>query len=80
VPNRSNIYGYLRSKDGPGHECIALAFPIDEPASVATGLTFISQMHRTSPHWQSKDLLILFYPSTNYALAIQEFLKDYYPN
>lgn len=59
--NSSNIYSYLRSKDGPGLECIAIAVPINLKPGLAHALTFVEMMSLKKPDWQSKDFLMLFY-------------------
>ena len=41
-------------------------------------LTFIDLMLLFEPKWQSKDILFLFYQESDYALAVKEFLDDYY--
>ena len=57
----SNLYTYLRTKDGTGNECIALAAPLNKKPGIALMLTFIDLMVKFEPKWQSKDILILFY-------------------
>ena len=73
-----NLYGYIRSKDGYGQECLVLTAPIDYDASVVYLLTFIELMGRRQPHWMSKDILVLFYPQSEYASSVREFLDAYY--
>ena len=58
----SNIYSYIRSKDGYGQECLVLAAPLDYEPSIVYILTFVELMTSQKPDWQSKDILILFYP------------------
>ena len=57
-----NIYSYIRSKDGYGQECLVLAAPLDYEPSITYMLTFVELMSKQRPDWQSKDLLVLFYP------------------
>lgn len=78
IPGAHNIYSYLRTKDGPGQECLALAVPLNQKAGLTFMLTFIDLMYEIEPKWQSKDLLILFYEETDYALAVKEFLTSYF--
>ena len=66
----ANIYSYLRSKDGPGLECIALAVPLNLKAGLAHALTFVEMMVFRKPDWQSKDLLVLFYEDSDYSFAV----------
>lgn len=74
----SNIYAYLRSKNGYGGECLVFAVPLDYRPSIAYALTFVDAMARRKPDWQSKDVLVLFYPETEYASAVREFIAAYY--
>ena len=74
----SNIYSYIRSKDGFGSECLILAVPLDYNASVVYALTFIEMMQKHQPEWLSKDILVLFYPESDYSAAVREFLDAYY--
>ena len=62
----SNVYTYLRTKDGQGNECIALAVPLDKKPGIAVMLTFIDLMVKLEPKWQSKDVLVLFYEQSDY--------------
>ena len=78
VKDGHNIYSYIRSKDGPGQECLALAVPLNQKPGLAHILTFLDLMVLSEPKWQSKDLLILFYEETDYAFAVKEFLNHYY--
>ena len=54
------------------------AVPLDYKASIAYALTFVDAMARRRPDWQSKDVLVLFYPETEYASSVREFLSAYY--
>ena len=74
----SNIYTYVRSKDGYGQECLLLAVPLEHNASIVYALTFVELMRTRKPDWQSKDLLVLFYPKSEYQTSIREFLDAYY--
>ena len=74
----SNIYSYTRSKDGYGQECIVLAAPLDYEPSIVYLLTFVELMATQKPDWQSKDILVLFYPQSEYASSVREFLDAYY--
>jgi len=74
----SNIYSYLRSKDGFGNEAIVLAVPFDYNPSVVLALTFVELMAKRQPDWHSKDVLLLFYPESEYASGVREFLDAYY--
>ena len=76
--NAFNMYSYLRSKDGYGQECIVLTAPFEYDASVAYLLTFVELMGRRQPEWQSKDILVLFYPESDYVSSVREFLDAYY--
>ena len=78
IENGHNIYSYVRSKDGPGKECLALAVPLNEKAGLTLMLTFIDLMVKNEPKWQSKDILILFYEQSDYSFAVKEFLGTYY--
>jgi hypothetical protein len=56
-----------------------LAFPLNYKASIVFSLTFLELFFKQEGRsWQSKDLLVLFYPEMDYAFSIQEFLQDYY--
>lgn len=68
--NAANIYSYIRSKDGPGLECITLAVPLNLKAGLAHALTFVEMLAVRKPHWQSKDLLVLFYEDSDYSFAV----------
>jgi hypothetical protein len=72
------VYSYLRSGDGPGHECNILTTPINKIQSVVNILTFVELMHTHQPTWQSMDLIILFYHETDYSLSVREFLDGYF--
>lgn len=72
------MYSYVRSKDGYGGECLVLAAPLDYEPSVVYLLTFVELMRTRQPDWQSKDLLILFYPQSDYMSSVREFLDSYY--
>ena len=78
ISNGINVYSYVRTKDGPGNECLALAVPLNLKAGLTYLLTFVDLMHEMEPKWQSKDLLILFYEESDYAFAVKEFLANYY--
>ena len=58
----SNIYSYIRSKDGYGQEVLVLAAPMDYEPSIVYLLTFVELMSSQKPDWMSKDILVLFYP------------------
>lgn len=73
-----NLYLYLRSPRGYGNECNIMTLPINYKASVANGLTFFDVWDKQAPNWQAKDLIILFYEDSDYALSVKEFLEVYY--
>jgi hypothetical protein len=75
---KRNTYAYLRSKDGYGSECNVITAPLNYNPGITYLLTFVELMGRREPHWLSKDILIIFYPETDYSFAIQEFLDIYY--
>ena len=68
----------MRTKDGPGLECNAIAAPLNQKAGLAYILTFFSLMTQMEPNWQSKDLMFLFYEDSDYSFAVEEFLETYY--
>lgn len=74
----SNIYSYVRSKDGFGSECLILAVPLDYNPSIVYALTFVEMMTKRQPDWLSKDILVLFYPESDYSASVREFLDAYY--
>ena len=43
----SNIYSYVRSKDGYGGEAAVLAVPLDYKPSIVFGLTFIELLAKS---------------------------------
>ena len=55
-----------------------LTAPLEQNPSVVFLLTFVELMSKRQPDWQSKDILILFYPQSDYASSIREFLDAYY--
>jgi hypothetical protein len=75
---QQNIYAYLRSKDGQGHECNIITVPINKKPSIVNLLTFVELMHLRKPNWQSLDLMVLFYHETDYSLSVREFLDGYF--
>jgi len=75
---RRNVYSYIRSKDGFGHECNVMAVPINTKPSVVYLLTFIEMMYLKKPNWQSMDLILLFYQNSDYSLSVKEFLDGYF--
>ena len=77
-PSSYNVYLYLRSKQGYGNECTLFAFPLNYRASVAYALSFAEVWMKLRPNWQGKDLIILFYEETDYALSVKSFLENYY--
>lgn len=44
VKHGQNIYSFIRSKDGPGLECLAIAVPITSKAGLEITMTFIDLM------------------------------------
>ena len=78
IEGGSNIYSYLRTKDGAGKECNAIAVPVGHKPGLVYLLTFVELMSSVQPNWQSKDLLLLFYEESDYSFAVEEFLQNYY--
>jgi len=74
----SNVYSYLRSKDGYPGECNLISAPLNYRASVTYLLTFVELMSKHQPDWLSRDLVILFYEQSDYSTAVKEFLDAYY--
>lgn len=62
----SNVYSYLRSKDGYGGECNIVSAPLNYRASITYLLTFVSLLDKHKPEWQSRDLIVLFYEQSDY--------------
>jgi hypothetical protein len=78
ITGGSNIYSFLRTKDGPGLECNAIAAPVTQKPGLVYILTFFTLVSQLEPNWQSKDLMFLFYDESDYSFAVQEFLDTYY--
>ena len=75
---KKNVYSYFRSKDGPGQECNFIAAPLDYKPTITHVMTFLETLYSRQPDWQSKDLLVLFYPESDYSLSVKEFVDSYY--
>ena len=55
-----------------------MAAPLEYKASIVYFMTFLETLSTLEPGWQSKDLLVLFYPESDYSLSVKEFLDAYY--
>ena len=55
-----------------------MAIPLDHKPGIVFALTFIELMTKRQPEWMSSDILILFYPESDYSQAVREFLDAYY--
>ena len=57
---------------------MVLAAPLDYKPSIVYALTFYEAMAKHQPVWMSRDLVFIFYPESDYASAVREFLDAYY--
>ena len=78
MAQKHNVYAYFRSKDGYGQECNFLAAPLEYKASIVYLMTFLETLSLRQPAWQSRDILVLFYPESDYSLSVKEFVDAYY--